>query len=370
MNDEILSAACEDVDVMAPYMRWAKARRPPEFDLAGSNVLACGIEEIAGARDALELTGHNDDGYPALVEAIAGRYGVPGACVATAQGASGANFLAFAALLRPGDEVLIERPAYDPLLGIARLLGARVGRFDRTFDDSYALDPDRVTAAMTPRTRLIVITSPHNPSGVVAEGEALETIGRIAAAAGAHVLVDEVYLDAALGRAQKPAATRGEAFVSTSSLTKSYGLAGLRCGWALASPGAAERIRRVRDVVDGTGSVLAERLAALAFQQLDRLAERARRILEPNAARVRAFLDSRADLECVPSGGTVVFPRLRGQTDAEPLTRHLLEHARTALVPGRFFESPAHFRLGFGGAPDRLAGGLAELERALDGAWR
>jgi aspartate/methionine/tyrosine aminotransferase len=353
---------------LAPYMRWAKSRPAPEFDLAGSNVLACEIDELEGAREALAITGRNDDGDPELIEAIAARYGVSARGVATAQGTSGANFLVYAALLEPGDEVLVERPAYDPLLGIGRLLGIGIARFDRVFEEGYALDPDRVAGAVTNRTRLIVITSPHNPSGVVAGEQALDAIGRIAAGAGAHVLVDEVYLDAS--RAHRPASARGEPFVSTSSLTKSYGLAGLRCGWALAGPSVAERIRRVRDVVDGTGSVPAERLAVLAFGQLDRLADRARRILEPNAARVRTFLAARAELECIPpGGGTVVFPRLKGQADAEPLARDLLAHGRTAIVPGRFFEAPAHFRLGYGCSPDRLSGGLSALDRALDGLF-
>ena len=81
-------------------------------------------------------------------------------------GTAGANFLVFAALLEPGDEVLVERPGYDPLLGAARLFGARTIRFERAFDDGFALDPDRVRHAMTPRTKVIVITSPHNPTGV------------------------------------------------------------------------------------------------------------------------------------------------------------------------------------------------------------
>ena len=183
----------------APYMEWAKARVPPRFDLANSNILPCSIEELTGARDAIALTGHNENGYAPLVESIAARYGVLPAQVTTAQGASGANFLVCAALLEPGDDVLVERPGYDPLLGAPRLLGARVVRFDRDPADGFALDPDAVRRAMTPRTRLIIVTSPHNPTGVVVDDAALDEVGRIAAAQGAYVLVDEVYLDASVG---------------------------------------------------------------------------------------------------------------------------------------------------------------------------
>jgi hypothetical protein len=219
---------------------------------------------------------------------------------------------------------------------------------------------------MTPRTKLVIVTSPHNPSGVLADEAALAEVGRIASSAGAHVLVDEVYLDA-VDANRHPAAGLGDAFITTSSLTKSYGLAGLRCGWTISSPAIAERLRRARDVVDGTGSIVAERLGALAFSQLDALTERARSILSVNGAIGREFLRGRAELEYVdPPGGTVVFPRLRGVDDTEAFAARLLAERGTAVVPGRFFEAPAHVRLGFGGPADALRAGLQRLGEALD----
>jgi hypothetical protein len=245
------------------------------------------------------------------------------------------------------------------------LIGARTNRVDREFAEGYALDPDRVRHAMTPRTRLIVVTTPHNPTSAAAGGAALEEIGRIAASAGAYVLVDEVYQDAG-DQAVPAAATRGDVFITTNSLTKSYGLAALRCGWTISSPALAERFRRTRDVVDGTGSILAERLAVLAFSRLDALHARARTLLDTNVRLVRDFLSARPDLEWVdPGGGTVVFPRLRGVDDTSALADRLLREHETAIVPGRFFEAPAHFRLGFGGATEVVAGGLEALRREL-----
>jgi aspartate/methionine/tyrosine aminotransferase len=350
----------------APYMEWAKHRRAPKFDLAGSNVLKCSIEDLEGARDALSLAGDNEEGYQPLVEAIATRYGVWSDQVATASGTSGANFQVCAALLEPGDDVLVERPAYDPLLAAPRLLGASVVRFDRSFDNGYALDPDRVAHALTPRTRLIILTRPHNPTGAIAERGALAAVGRIAESSGAFVLVDEVYLDAA-GASLRPVALDGNVFISTSSLTKSYGLAGLRCGWSLSSPEIAERIRRARDVIDGTGSIAAERLGTLAFSKLDRLAERAATLLNTNRTLVQEFLRRRPELEMIgPGGGTVVFPRIRGVSDTRGFAGRLLDERQTAVVPGHFFEAPAHFRLGFGGTTDDLRGGLLALDEALE----
>jgi hypothetical protein len=350
----------------APYMEWAKTRPAARFDLAISNVLACSIEELPGAAGALALQGSNDNGYQPLLEAIAARYGVRPSQVTSAQGASGANFLVYAAMLEPGDDVLVERPGYDPLIGAARLLSAKVTRFDRTFEQGYALDPERVAAALTPRTKLVIITSPHNPTSVVADPAALREIGRLAAERGAHVVVDEVYLDAT-GPTATTAASHGEEFIVTSSLTKSYGLAGLRCGWVLSSADVATRLRRVRDVVDGTGSIVAERLSVLAFEHLDALAARAQALLQRNRRVMRGFLARRPGIECLePQGGTVAFPRVRGLADTARFAERLLAERETAIVPGRFFDAPAHVRVGLSGATEQLEGGLDRLAAALD----
>jgi aspartate/methionine/tyrosine aminotransferase len=356
----------------APFVRWATDRPAARYDLAGSNILACTLADLPGARDVVELTGGTEAGYAPLIDAIGARYGVPADHVTTAQGASGANFLVCAALLEAGDEVLVERPGYDALLGAPQILGARTTRFDRDFAAGFELDPERVRQAITPGTRLIVITSPHNPTGVLCSGEALHELGRIAAANGAYVLVDEVYLDiATAGRRDAPmvetAAAHGEVFLSTSSLNKSYGLSGLRCGWVLSSPAVARRLRRVRDVIAGSPSVVTERLGALAFRQIDRLIERSRALIDENGATVRAFLRSRAELEWTdPGGGTVVFPRIAGVSDSTRFAERLLTVRETAIVPGRLFEAPAHFRLGFGGASAALRSGLEALGAALD----
>ena len=229
---------------LAPYLLWAKSRQPAAIDLAGSNLLHCSLEELPGAREALELTVPNDNGYAPVVEAIAAHYRVDRARVSCATGCSGANFLVAAALLSAGDDVLIERPTYDPLIGVCRLMGGNVHRFDRTFAAGFALDPDAVARAMTPQTKLIIVTSPHNPSGAAAGDEALRAVVQIAERVGAHVLVDEVYLDAASsargahGPDHSAARLEGPVIV-TASLTKSYGLAGLKSGWAIAPPAIA-----------------------------------------------------------------------------------------------------------------------------------
>jgi len=351
----------------APYMTWAKHHAVSPLDLTGSNLLPCTLDDLPGALEALELYGHNDDGWPPLVAAIAARYGVPADRVATAPGASGANFLALAALLRPGDTVLAEWPGYDPHIGAARFLGAEVRTFRRGWEDRFELLPERVEAELTPHTRALILTNLHNPSGAYATPEALGAVGALAREVGAKVVVDEVYLDALDGIDNAPAATRDDVFVSTNSLTKSYGLAGLRIGWILADPVTVERALRVRDVLDGVGSIPSETLATLAFHHLDALLERARAVVAPGARLFRDFVESREELAWVePRGGSVGFPRLLGAQEADPFVERAAREHGVGVTPGRFFGEPAHFRVAVAGPRATLEAGLDALGRALD----
>ena len=355
---------------LAPYLFWAKSREPAAMDLAGSNLLPCTIDDLPGAREALDISAANDNGYAPLVDAIAAHYRVPPERVALGTGCSGANFLAIAATVGAGDHVLIERPTYDPLIGACRLMGADVAPFDRRFDAGYAIDLDDLRRRITHRTKLIVLTNPHNPSGVLLDREAIARVAAMAADAGLQVLVDEVYLDAAsLVRGEAPGARSAAGLdapiLVTNSLTKSYGLAGLRCGWVIAPPAVAERVRRTRDVVDNAGSAPADRLGAFAYSMRARLAERARLLLVANIEHAARFFSGERALElAAPPSSSIVFPRLRGHADAAPFVRFLLDRG-VAVAPGAFFDAPAQFRVSLAGSSDRLALGLTALGDAL-----
>ena len=356
---------------LAPFLLWAKTRHPAPVDLAGSNLVHCALEDLPGARDAAALWVRNDNGYAPLVEAIARHYGVTPDRVATANGCSGANFLTVAALVAAGDHVLVERPTYDPLLGACKLIGASIERFERRPEHRYRIDADDLARRLTHRTRLIVITSPHNPTGALVERETLVEIGNMAARVGASVLVDEVYLDAASLAADRPiaqaSATRLDGpFVVTNSLTKSYGLAGLRCGWTISSRPVAERIRRTRDVVDNAGPAPPDPLAVLAFGRMPELSERARLILTTNVARATTFFEAQPRLElALPPSASVVFPRVLGAPTSKALVQELLDRYGVAVAPGHFFEAPQHVRISLGCAPDVLDEGLNRLAQAV-----
>ena len=350
------------------YMAWAKAHAPARYNLASSGLLPCSSEEFPLAGEEIPVNGVNPDGWPPLKKAIAATYGVAVEQVVLAQGASGANFLALAALIERDDEVLIEHPVYEPLLSAAQFLGARVKRYFRTLEEGYRLDLQTLRGLLSRRTRLIVLTSPHNPSGVVADPADLAGLGELVEEAGIHVLLDEVYRDSLFEEAPPTAAALGRAFVATSSLTKSYGLSGLRCGWILCEAALAEKMRRLHDLMAATGPLPTEAMACIAFGRLAALAARSRSILEPSRRRVREFVAAHGDVlqAIVPSRSMTVFPRLRGSLSGDDLLDRL-RPSQTSIVPGRFFEEPRHFRIGFGIRSADLEEGLRHLSDALRG---
>jgi len=349
------------------YMRWAKEHAAARYNLANSGLLGCSLADLEWDPADLKINGPNADGYGPLLEAIGGLYDADPARIVPAPGTSGANFLAFAALVDPGDHVLVEQPTYEPILAALKFCGARVRRFARRFEQGWRVDLDNVYHALNEKVKLVVLTSPHNPSGVLIDPEEVQEVGRLAAAWGALVLVDEVYRDVWFDEAPPSHVHLGPNFLATNSLTKSYGLSGLRCGWVLCpTVEIADRLRRVNDFMGAVGSMPSDSLALAAVRQIPRLAARSREILDPNIELVHAFLAEHADnLECVvPRRSMMVFPRLRKETDSEPL-HDWLRRKETSMVPGKFFEAPDHFRLGFAVYSPEVTQGLKFLSQGL-----
>jgi len=349
------------------FMRWAKTRPKVKYDLALSGILNLPIAELDPKLSDLELHGDNAYGYRPLVEALAKHRRVaPENVITVAGGTSMANHLTMAALLEHGDEVLIEQPTYDPLLAIAEYLGARIKRFPRRFHDGFKIDIDALEKQITPATRLIVLTNLHNPSSALVDEPALRKIGQLAGNGGARVLVDEVYLEAMFNSAPPSSISFGPEFVVTSSLTKGYGLSGLRCGWIFAEAQLAGKIRRLDDLFAASGPNVMERLSVLAIKQLPKIAARANSMLETNQKTLRVFFESSDDVEAIQTEfGTTSFPRLPN-IDVEKLCALLVEKYETAVVPGRFFESPQHIRIGMCCEPEEFKTGIQRFGAALN----
>lgn len=349
--------------MQSDYMHWAKFKAPVRYPLTGSEVPHFRMDRLGVSIADLHMDGASHPRYQPLRERIAARYGVEIDNVVAADGTSMANFVALATLITPGDEVLIEHPSYDPILGAASFLGAEIQRFRRNPSDAFHLDPREVERQLSPKTRLIVITNLHNPSGNLAGEAELRDLQRLAASVGARILIDEVYLDAA----RRPSAFHlGPEFVCTNSLTKLYGLSGLRCGWTLAEAELAERMWRLNDLFGVNQAHQAERLACIAFDRIDEVIGDTPALLERNRVTFNAFLATREDIECAPAQyGITAFPRWSGG-DTLRLDDHLRERYDTSFVAGRWFEMPDHFRVGFALPSEDFEEALSRLGQALD----
>lgn len=344
-------------------MQWAKLRSTARYNLASSGVLSVSRDEFPLAANELEINAAGGYGWAPLLQAIAQHTGAPENCIVTAAGTSMANHLAMAAVLEPGDEVLIEQPAYSLLVEVAQYLGARISRFTRRIENGFRIDPAEIAGRAGAATRLIVLSNLHNPSGALLSGETLRALAEVARGVGASVLADEVYLEMLFdGETRAAFRIDPQSFIVTSSLTKAYGLSGLRCGWVLARPEIARRIWLLNDFFGVNAAHLAECASLTALQRLADFRERARRLLTANRALLDQFLDSRADLDTFrPPGGTIVFPRLRNGA-ARGFIELLCTKYETSVVPGEFFEMPEHFRIGIGGPTQEVRG--ADRRRA------
>lgn len=347
------------------YIEWAKLHAGAKYNLAASGVKGVPLGELPVRWEELELSAPGNYGYPPLLERLAARYGVETKNVATAIGTSMANYLAMSALLEPGDEVIVEQPAYDPLVEVGRYLGAVVKRIPRRPEHGWQVQVDELEKMVSGKTRLIVLTNLHNPSGVLLGEGALRAIGDVATKVGAYVMVDEVYLELLFDRPFRSAFHLGEHFLVTSSLTKAYGLSGLRCGWILAAAELVRRMWRHNDLFGNIPAHITDRLSVIALDHLGAIRERAKGLLEGNWNLLDAFLAEHPELDVRrPPGGTIVFAKVPG-ADGDAFARFLREEYETSVVPGSFFGVRERIRIGICCDSDEVKEALKRVASAL-----
>jgi aspartate/methionine/tyrosine aminotransferase len=342
------------------YMEWVKTSTSVTYNLANSGVRSYPLASLPVDFQTLQLTGPGAYGYRPLVEAIARKCDVASECVATALGTSGANHLAMAVLIEPGDEVLIEHPGYPLLWEAASYQGAQVTFFERRAEEKFAVDVGALRKLVTAKTKLIVLTNLHNPSCALADIATLLEIGNL----GPRVLVDEVYMDLLFEPIPETSFRLGEQFVVTNSLTKVYGLSGVRCGWVLAAPAIVKKIYRLNDLFGVNNPYLTDQVSCVAFEHLAEIAQWSRELLAKHRAIANDFLAGTPQLESEPlTVGTVIFPHVT--VPVEKLCQLLRERYETVITPGHFFGAPDRVRIGIGGEMAILTEGLARVGAAL-----
>ncbi len=288
-------------------------------------------------------------------------------------GAAGALFIIATALLGCDDHLVVIRPNYATNLETPRAIGCQISLIDLAFEDGFRIDLSAVAAAITPRTKIISVTCPHNPTGVMMTAQEMAALADLAAARGCRLLVDETYRDLSFEGALPLAASLGPHVISVSSLSKAYGVPGIRIGWLITTDSKLQELfLAAKEQISICGSVLDEFVAQSVME--NRAA-----ILTPVLAEMRGRLEIIADwmagedrLEWVrPSGGVVCFPHMVGEPPGgvEAFYSRLLDDHGAYVGPGHWFEMPdTYFRLGYGWptAAD-LKSGLTAISAALRG---
>lgn len=349
------------------HLSWAQAHNDkprPDCNLSLSAMETFPLETLPWDPDLLGGNEFAPLAHERLVALLAQRYQVSPDQVLVTVGSTHANFLATLAHAAAGDEVAIEEPVYEPLWRNVAAIGARLVFVPRGAD--WSLDPDAFKRALSNRTRLVILTNLHNPTGRLATPETIREIGRMAAAVGAVVLCDEVYLDGLSAGEGLPCARAIANGVSTASLTKVYGLGPLRCGWAV---GPRESIALMRHVMQYTSirhAVAAEALLVAALMDLPRLLDRARTRYAENGPIVSEWVAARPALRWTPpDGGFVGFVRLPAGIDDVAFAERLERERATWVTPGSFFRAPGHIRIGFGIPRAELVEGLRRIAAVL-----
>jgi aspartate/methionine/tyrosine aminotransferase len=339
-----------------------------------SDLLALADAESLALWHGLHLGYTEAPGHPLLRAEIASLYDsvTPGE-VLVFNGAEEAIFTLANVRLGPGDHAIVVWPSYQSLHAVARATGADVTLHELRASDGWAVDPDLLRRQVTPRTRLIVVNVPHNPTGAMPGPATLRAISDIAADAGATLLVDEVYRFLEHGTERLPAgADLGPHAVSIGVMSKSFAMAGLRIGWiATRDDALLDAAARFKDYTTICASAPAEILSLIALRARDQVLARSRGIVDANLALLDGFFERQSGrFDWVrPDGGPVGYPRLTAGVSIDRFAEDVLAAEGVLLAPGSVFGHPGnHFRLGFGRTD--LAAGLARLEAFADRTLR
>ncbi len=312
-------------------------------------------------------------GSEALRALIAKDEGVTADDVLVTAGAAGALFIIATSLLGPEDHLVVVRPNYATNLETPRAIGCAITFVDLSFEDGFRLDPDRIAAAMTARTKMVSITTPHNPTGVTISHNDLDRLVALTRKLGCSLLVDETYRDLTFDWPTALAASLGSHVISVSSLSKAYGVPGIRTGWIITKDPALQDIfLAAKEQIGICGSVIDEWVAEQVLSRRAAMLESTLAEMRRRLARVSAWIAGEELLEWVaPAGGVVCFPRMRAEPagGTEAFYQRLLQVHGCYVGPGHWFEMPdTYFRLGYGWPTvDELEGGLAAISAALRG---
>ena len=350
-----------------------------DVNLSESGVHPMTLGELlaAAGRDLADLAAipinyPHVEGIPSLREAIASLY--PGAepdNVLVTVGAAEANYDLVRSLVEPGDRVAVMMPNYLQVWGVATNAGAEVSTFDLRQDAGWALDIDALTAATTGDTRLISVCNPNNPTGKALTGSEMQAIVDAAESAGAWLLADEVYRGAErVGDTETPSFWGLSSHtLAVGSMSKAYGLPGLRVGWVVAPPEIVDRVWRRHEYSTISASMLSNHLAAMALSPGVRpgILERTRGFIRRGYPIVEEWAQGLGELVTLnpPDAAAITFLGYAADVPSTVVADRIRREQSALVIAGSLFGVDQHLRVSFGLPPDLLADGLDRVARVL-----
>jgi aspartate/methionine/tyrosine aminotransferase len=339
----------ELLDLLPPEERQCELDRLLDLRLGYSE--ACGSAELRGLIAATYERTSPDD-------------------ILVTTGAIEANFLLFNELLSAGDRVVAVNPAYQQLHSVAKAIGCDVALWTLRDEGGFCFDLDDLRALATPGTRMIVVNSPHNPTGAMLSEEQLREIYALAEELDAWVLSDEAYRWLDLpgnSPLAPPMRNLGPRAISTGTFSKPFGLPGLRIGWIAAPEDVVRRCWGLRDYISLSPGKLNDALAVLAFRNRDQIVERTRRIVAANLPFAEHWFAENEELVSwtPPRGGILALMKYQLDLPSLQLANRLAEDYSVMLAPGSAFGYEGYLRIGAGNNPDIFAEGLRQTARCL-----
>ncbi len=351
---------------------FAKYESQCGIDISQSDILPVDLRWFQHDLDNLKLHYGHMLGDPELRGLIAEEYpGISSDQILVTNGSAEANFAALTSIVQPGDHVIVEHPTFQQLYEVPRALGGKVEFLSIRYEDKYQLKVDLLNEMVTPKTKLIVINHPNNPTGSIITLKALKEIIEIVEDNNIYLLSDEIFRELVFSHSAReplpPAATLSDRAISSASLSKLHGLAGLRTGWMVADKAIINMAKEIRSYTTICNSTLCEQLSKLALKRKNELVERAKKIVANNITIVREWVECRNDLDWVPpEGGTVALLKFYRETTSIELCRLLAEKYKVLTIPGKCFDLEGYFRIGFGWGAEELKKGLGLVGRSLD----
>ncbi len=342
-----------------------------DYDIGESAVKFLTVEELGMDLSSVALRYGHHTGDPKLKECLAADYpGLNSDQIMVTSGGSEAIFALNSTLLQPGDHVVVEHPNYPSLYEIPRSLGCDVSFLPLDFDHDFQPDLDRLEDLITPKTKLISLTHPNNPAGSVISEDELHRAIQIAEKHDVYFMFDETYRELDFSSPLPTAASLSPKVISLATMSKCYGLPGIRVGWmATQDQYILDSLLTVREQITISNNALGEAIALHVLENRAPFLERSRTQVETNLTTVSQWVDQQPQIEWVrPVAGVVGFPRFTEDCtfDPEEFYQLLAKKYKTFVIPGRCFEvDNRYFRLGFGALPNETKQGLKNFEDAL-----